>query len=77
MIYKIKMTYPAESFCSVEANSEEELRAALREDRYEIYEETCGDTEHYYLLEVNGEDASDDMGYFPEVFPYGNSMQES
>jgi len=70
MTYYIMMTYQAESYCTVEANSEEELITALRENRYKIYDDSCGDTEHYYLMFVDGEDVSDDMGYFPEVFPF-------
>ncbi len=68
MKYNIMLTYVAESFCTVEANSEEELKAALREERYEIYENTCGDTDHYYLLEVDGEEVGD--GISPELFPF-------
>ena len=76
MKYKIMMTYQAESFCTVEANSEEELKAALRENRYEIYEDTCGDTEHYYILSINEESAAEGFDGYPEVFPWSSEADQ-
>lgn len=70
MKYNIMMTCPAWCYCTVEAASEEELKDALLHHRYQIYDEDIGDTEHYYIMDIDGEDASEGVfpdRYFPEV----------
>ena len=67
MKYDIMMYCPAWCYCTVEADSEEELKEALLHKRYEIYDEYIGETERYFITAIDDEDASCDC-YLPELF---------